>query len=91
MDLYIYKGDQFLSTGILDFKIFQKDINRYMYIPYNSGHVFHTIKNYVLGKIKRYIGYNSLKSLFLKKEPNFSQDLEIAVLANDRTIEMMRY
>ena len=64
MDLYIYKGDQFLSTGILDFKIFQKDINRYMYIPYKSGHVFHTINNYVLGKIKRYIRYNLLKISF---------------------------
>ena len=28
MDLYIYKGDKFYTSGILDFKIFQKDINR---------------------------------------------------------------
>ena len=55
MDLYIYKGDKFLSTGILDFKSFQKDIDRYMYIPYKSGHVSHTIKNYVIGEINRYI------------------------------------
>ena len=26
MDLYIYKGDKFYTSGILDFKIFQKDI-----------------------------------------------------------------
>jgi len=37
-----------------------------MYIPYKSGHVSHTIKNYVLGEIKRYIRYNSLKLTFLK-------------------------
>ena len=49
MDLYIYKGDKFYTSGILDFKIYQKEINRYMYIPYRSGHVSHTIKNYVLG------------------------------------------
>ena len=45
----------------MDLKKIQKDINRYMYIPYKSGHVSHTIKNYVLGEIKRYIRYNSLK------------------------------
>ena len=73
MDLYVYEGDKFYSSGILDFKIFQNDINRYMYIPYKSGHVSHTIKNYVFGKIKSYIRYNSLKL-------NFSQDLEIVVL-----------
>ena len=28
MDLYIYKGNKFYTSGILDFKIFQKDINR---------------------------------------------------------------
>ena len=47
MDLYIYKGEKFYTSGILDFKIFQKEINRYMYIPYKSGHVTHIIKNYV--------------------------------------------
>ena len=30
----------------------------------NSGRVSHTIKNYVLGEIKRYIKYNSLKLTF---------------------------
>ena len=34
MDLYIYKGDKFYESGFLDFKIYQKEINRYMYIPY---------------------------------------------------------
>jgi hypothetical protein len=55
MDLYIYKGNKFFTSGFLDFKIFQKDVNRYMYIPCKSGHVSLTIKNYVLGEIKRYI------------------------------------
>ena len=37
-----------------------------MYIPQKSGHVSHTIKNYVLGELKRYIRYNSQKLSFLK-------------------------
>jgi hypothetical protein len=66
MDLYIYKGEKIYSSLFLDFRIFQKEINRYMYIPQKSGHVSHTIKNYVLGELKRYIRYNSLKLTFLK-------------------------
>ena len=42
-----------------------------MYIPYKSGHVSHTVKNYVLGEIKRYIKYNSLKLTFLKIRTHF--------------------
>jgi len=76
MDLYIYKGYKFYSHGILDFRIFQKEINRYMYIPKKSGHISHTIKNYVLGELKRYIRYNSLKITFLKLEQSFFLGLE---------------
>ena len=71
MDIFIYKGEKFFSTGLLDFRIFQKEINRYMYIPAKSGHVSHTIKNYVLGELKRYIRYNSLKLTFLKIRTKF--------------------
>ena len=42
-----------------------------MYIPQKSGHVSHTIKNYVLGELKRYIRYNSLKLTFLKIRTRF--------------------
>ena len=49
---------------MLDFCIFQKEIN-------GSGHVSHTIKNYVLGELKRYIRYNSLKLTFLKIRTKF--------------------
>ena len=80
MDFYIYKGDKFYDSGFLDFWIFQKEINQYKYFPSKSGHVFHTMKNYVLSKIKRYIWYNLLNSRFEESEPNFSQGLEIVVL-----------
>ena len=41
------------------------------YIPQKSGHISHTIKNYVLGELKRYIRYNSLKLTFLKIRTKF--------------------
>ena len=28
MDLFIYKGDKFYTSGLLDFQVFQKEINR---------------------------------------------------------------
>ena len=76
MDLYIYKGEKFYMSGILDFKIFQKEVNGYMYIPYKSGHVSHTIKNYVVGKIKRYIRYNLPKLSFFKIRTQFFSRLK---------------
>ena len=59
MDLYIFKGNNFLDTGILSIKVYQKPANRYMYIPYKSAHTRHTIKNYVLGVLKRYVRINT--------------------------------
>ena len=44
MDIYIYKGKKFYSSGFLDFRIFQKEINRYMYIPQKSRHVLIPLK-----------------------------------------------
>ena len=32
MDLYIFKRNNFLDTGILSIKVYQKPENRYMYI-----------------------------------------------------------
>ena len=71
MDLYIYTCNKFYTSVFWYFKIFQKDINQYMYIPYKSGHVSHTIKNYVVGEIQRDIRYNSLKLSFLKIRTQF--------------------
>ena len=80
MDTYIYKGEKFYSSGFLDFRIFQKEINRYMFIPQKSGHASHPIKNYVLGELKRHIRYNSPILYFLKKGLRFFRDLGIVVL-----------
>ena len=72
MDLYIFKGNNFLDTGILSIKVYQKPANRYMYIPYKNTHTRHTIKNYVLGVLKRYVRINTeeLNSQIIKN--NFS-------------------
>ena len=42
-----------------------------MYIPQKSGHASHTIQNYVLGELKRYVRYTLLKPSFLKIRTKF--------------------
>ena len=71
MDLYIFKGNKFYETGILSIKVYQKPENRYMYIPFKSAHPRHTIKNYVLGELKRYVRINTEEINFLKIKNKF--------------------
>ena len=61
MDLFINRGERFHSLRLIDFRVFQKSINRYMYIPDKSGGATLTVS-----KIKRCIQYNYLKLNFLK-------------------------
>ena len=49
MDLIIFKGHKFASELIFDLSIFQKTENKCMYVPAESGHAKHAIKNFILG------------------------------------------
>ena len=55
MDLLVFKGDSFLDNGKFDISVFQKEENKYMYIPATSGHQQHTINNFILGELCRYV------------------------------------
>ena len=46
-----------------------------MYIPYRSFHQRHTIKNYVWGKLKRYVRYNTEEKNFNKLRTRFFRRL----------------
>ena len=54
MDLFVFKGDSFLDNGKFDISVFQKEENKYMYIPATSGHQQHTINNFILGELRSY-------------------------------------
>ena len=71
MDLFIFKGDNFDTSGKFDISVFQKQENKYMYIPATSGHAKHTIKNFIIGELKRYVRYNTIKKNFLKIRNKF--------------------
>ena len=68
MDLFIFKGESFKFTGKFDISIFQKNENNYMYIPAKSSHAKYTITNFILGELKRYVRYNTVKSNFQNSE-----------------------
>ena len=55
MDLFVFKGENFLENGKFDISVFQKEVNKYMYIPATSGHQKHTVNNFILGEL-RYLG-----------------------------------
>ena len=71
IDLVIFKGNIFYQKGHFDIKIFQKKQNLYAYIPQKSFHKKHSISNYVLNELKRYIKYNSDKLGYLKLQNKF--------------------
>ena len=71
MDLFVFKGESFLENGIFDISVFQKEENKYMYIPASSGHQQHTINNFILGELRRYVRFNTIKKNFLKIKRKF--------------------
>ena len=71
MDLHIFKGEKNYNGGKLSIKVYQKLENKYMYIPYKSAHPRHTIKNYVIGELKRCVRINMEDLNFLKIKNRF--------------------
>ena len=66
MDLFIYKSNSFYLDGKLSISIHQKEINKFLYIPFCfvSFHQQHTIKNIVWGE--HYVRYNLEEKIFKK-------------------------
>ena len=77
MDLNIYKGDDFFTFGKLDISVFQKEENKYMYIPNKSGHQKHTIRNFVLGELRRYVRICTQEISFVRVKNKFFRRLRL--------------
>jgi hypothetical protein len=75
LDLCIYKGTRFFDTGKFDIKLYQKEENIYAYIPFNSIHQQHIIKNFVIGELQRYVRCNSNKLYFMQNMLSFYKRL----------------
>jgi hypothetical protein len=53
LDLVVFKGDRYPQQ--LDYKVHQKQLNNYLYLPWVSSHPMHTKINLIKGEIKRYM------------------------------------
>ena len=74
LDLAIFKGDRFRSTGVFDLRVHQKKLNAYLYIPFTSFHTEAMKKSFILTELQRYIrntscpaDYFRLKHLFFSR------------------------
>ena len=69
------KGDDFFLFGKLDISVFQKEENKYMYIPSKSGHQKHTIRNFILGELRRYVRICTQELSFVRVKNKFFRRL----------------
>ena len=53
LDVTLYKGDRFASTGKLDIKPFFKPTNKFQYLHYQSAHPRNTFRSLVKGELTR--------------------------------------
>jgi hypothetical protein len=71
MDIKIFKGIQFSSSGLLDTDIFAKPMNQFLYLPFTSFHPRHNKKAFIIGELSRYIRICSSFELYLKNRNQF--------------------
>lgn len=74
LDVTLFKGGNFESTNTLDVKLYQKPINKYVYLPPHSFHAKHTFRSIILSELRRYRincsvdnDYETAKELFFKR------------------------
>ena len=98
LDTVIYKGDRYRDKNILDTRVHQKLINKYLYIPYSSFHTYHNKVGWIKAELIRYIRntssfdrYLELKRLFYRRlrdrgySPSFLRAVMHAVTYSDRS------
>lgn len=55
LDITFFKGHRFDSENILDSKVFQKQLNAYLYIPFKSCHQDKTKSGFIITELQRYV------------------------------------
>jgi hypothetical protein len=53
LDITIFKGKRFKNNGLLDVKLHQKPINKFLFLPPSSYHPKHCMNGWISGYIKR--------------------------------------
>lgn len=75
LDITIYKGNRFQSSGVLDLKTFSKPMNKFLYIPYLSLHTTKTLKGFIKTEFMRLLRNSSNERVFLRSALEFVHNL----------------
>jgi hypothetical protein len=65
LDLVISKGKRFALDGRLDIQLFQKHLNLFLYLPFNSNHSYKSKLGFVTTELVRYVCNNSCRLNYL--------------------------
>ncbi|CAI5999285.1 unnamed protein product [Closterium sp. NIES-65] len=87
LDLTVFKGQRFQSSGTLDMKLFQKPMNRYLYLPFKSYHTRATKLGFIRNVMPKAVpgigdeppipeGYNGLDEMEVEEEEGKDDVLE---------------
>ena len=65
LDITVYKGNRFAQSSLLDTRVFQKPMNKFLYIPYTSFHRKVTLTGFIGTEVRRFIRISSDELAFL--------------------------
>ena len=65
LDIHIFQGSRFHSSGTLDLSLYQKTLNLYLYLPFSSFHTIATKRAFVSGELRRYTTHCSSREKFI--------------------------
>jgi hypothetical protein len=98
LDIVIYKGERYQREKRFDVRVHQKQINRYLYIPYTSFHTYHNKIGWIKAELIRYIRntssideYIKIKKLFFRRlrdrgyPPRFLLNIFNTVMHSERS------
>jgi hypothetical protein len=71
LDIEIYKGKRFYDCNQLDIRLYQKPMNLFLYIPFNSFHISSIKRNMIVNELRRYIKCCSLRSEYIGYKRKF--------------------
>lgn len=75
LDLTVYKGSRFATSGVLDLRTFQKPMNRFLYIPYKTFHRQTSLVGFIGTEVRRFARNSSDEAAFLDTLLFFIQNL----------------
>ena len=94
MDMTMYKGNRFITTGKFDTKVYQKPHNAYLYIAFDSNHPEHNPAALIKTELIRYVricsdieNFNFIKSLFYSR----LRDRKFSIEFLDKEMEKVQY